>query len=243
MSVFAPLLPNRLRHVHFGEKAHKLGAALRVSLESDFYRALTSHWLDPAAVVLGAHEPRDASIALQSTSGVSSFIEKIMYSDLIGYLPDDILVKVDRAAMAVSLEMRVPLLDHRIVEFAWRLPLATKVRGGVGKHVLRQLLYRHVPAGLVERPKTGFEVPIGEWLRGPLREWAEDLLAERRLVTEAYFEPGPIRQKWNEHLSHQRDWQHPLWDVLMFQAWLGSGLSAPAREQLTALSGAPLTLD
>ena len=243
MSAVAPLLPNRFRHAHFGEKVHKLGSVLRVSAESEFYRALTSHWTDPASVVVGAHEPCDASIALRSTLGASSFIEKIMYSDLVGYLPDDILVKVDRAAMAVSLETRAPLLDHRIVEFAWRLPLATKVRGGVGKHVLRQLLYRHVPARLVERPKAGFEVPIGEWLRGPLREWAEDLLAEKRLAREAYFEPGPIRQRWSEHLSRQRDWQYPLWDVLMFQAWLGSGFGVPAHEQRTATSRASLTLD
>ncbi len=203
-----------------GDKLHKGAAVLGSRSVADLYRGMVSHWAEPANVVLGATEPASVLTgAAPNLQGLND-VERMMALDMLSYLPDDILAKVDRAAMGVSLETRVPFLDHRVVEFAWSLPLNYKLRNGVTKWPLRQVLYRHVPRELIERPKMGFGVPIGQWLRGPLRDWAETLLSESRLRQEGFFDPAPIRRKWLEHLSGVRNWQHHLWDVLMFQAWL-----------------------
>jgi asparagine synthase (glutamine-hydrolysing) len=203
-----------------GDRLHKGAALLGNQSVAELYRGLVSHWHEPDSLVLGGHEPATVLSGAQATLTGLSEVERMMALDMLSYLPDDILVKVDRAAMGVSLETRVPMLDHRVVEFAWSLPLAYKLRHGVTKWPLRQVLYRQVPRELIERPKMGFGVPIDHWLRGSLRDWAETLLAEPRLRSEGFFDPAPIRQKWVEHLSGQRNWQSHLWDVLMFQAWL-----------------------
>lgn len=214
-----PILPRRL-HVRLpGDKAAKLAALLDVQQPEALYLPLVSHWTDPAALALGAVEPSTPVTDPTQWLDVPDFAHRMMYLDAITYLPDDILVKVDRAAMGVSLETRVPLLDHRVVEFAWRLPLAMKVRQGRGKWLLRQVLHRYVPRHLIERPKMGFGVPIDHWLRGPLRGWAEDLISESRLRSEGLLDPAPIRALWDEHLRGTRNGQYLLWDVLMFQAW------------------------
>jgi asparagine synthase (glutamine-hydrolysing) len=203
-----------------GDKLHKGAALLAVRTPVDLYRMLVSHWEAPSSLVLGADEPPTVLASPELQPETDHFVHQMMALDLVTYLPDDILTKVDRAAMGVSLETRVPFLDHQVVEFAWRLPLAYKLRDGVGKWPLRQVLYNHVPRALIERPKMGFAVPIGHWLRGPLRDWAESLLSAERIRQEGFLNPVLIREKWDEHLSGRRNWQYLLWDVLMFQAWL-----------------------
>lgn len=204
-----------------GDKAHKLAYRLaRMNNVDDLYRMLVTTWPADTAVVRSARPlPMRFEQAASKVLAVRSVEHRMMLLDALTYLPDDILHKVDRASMGISLETRAPFLDHRVAALAWRLPLHMKIRNGQGKWLLRQLLYRHVPQSLIERPKMGFGVPLGAWLRGPLREWAEHLLSESALASEGLLNPAPVRQKWQEHLSGHRSWQSELWTVLMFQAW------------------------
>ena len=213
------LLPASLRYANPGDKLHKLADILAVRSPEEIYWGLVSHWKQPADVVKGATEPPTVLTDSSRWADVPDLTHRMMYLDTVTYLPDDILTKVDRAAMGVSLETRVPLLDHRVLEFAWTLPLSMKLRDGQSKWLLRQVLYRHVPKELIERPKMGFGIPLDVWLRGPLRAWAEELLNPARLEVEGFFHAEPIQQKWREHLTGQRNWSYYLWDVLMFQAW------------------------
>jgi asparagine synthase (glutamine-hydrolysing) len=214
------MLPLRTRMVNLGDNMHKGAGVMASRSLAELYDGLTSHWTDPTEIIVGASEPVTLLTDVKRQPLVNCEVERMMALDLLSYLPDDILTKLDRAAMGVGLETRLPFLDHRVVEFAWKLPLEFKLRDGIGKWVLRQVLYNYVPKKLIERPKQGFGVPIYSWLRGPLRGWAEDLLSESRLRQEGFFNPAPIRQKWEEHLSGNRNWQYHLWDVLMFQSWL-----------------------
>ena len=201
-----------------GIRMHKLAAVLDVPSPRRMYALLTSHWL-PEDGVLRQKAPLPHPVLEPPAALDGDVTGAMMFSDLVGYLPDDILTKVDRATMAVSLEAREPLLDHRLIAFAWRLPRKMKIHGNRGKWILRRLLARYIPLDLVTGPKAGFGVPLGDWLRGPLREWAETLLSETRLRQDGIFDPAIIRSRWQEHLEGRRPWEYHLWDVLMFQAW------------------------
>ena len=229
------LLPASKNFARAGVNAHKLAARLRgVRDMDDLYKSLVSEWQDPAQVVKGARgengsdrgsllrEPASMLSDSWPAAGAEQHQLRMMYRDSMTYLPDDILCKVDRAAMATSLETRVPFLDYRVAELAWRLPLNMKIRNGQGKWALRQVLYKYVPKEFIDRPKAGFAIPVGQWLRGPLKDWAEELLDEKRLELEGYFHPKPIRDKWLQHLTGRYDHTPSLWAVLMFQSWLES---------------------
>jgi asparagine synthase (glutamine-hydrolysing) len=204
-----------------GEKLHKLAAVMRSNGFEETYRCLTGQGIDPLGVVSGGSEPAGAA-----APPLDDPVERMQFLDAVGYLPDDILTKVDRASMSVGLEARVPLLDHKVVEFAWSLPRSLKVAGGKGKRILRSVLGRHVPADLFEnKPKSGFAVPLDAWLRGPLREWAESLLS--RASRDDYLDAGKVDGWWTEHQSGRRNRHHILWNVIMFQAWLEENARAP----------------
>ncbi|MBI4238642.1 MAG: asparagine synthase (glutamine-hydrolyzing) [Deltaproteobacteria bacterium] len=221
------VVPMRWRLSQPSEKIYKFAAACTAATHYQYYERLVARWHDGAPMrskdaVVFSPVAGNAAQAL----GEAALAERMMLWDLITYLPDDVLTKLDRATMAVGLEGRVPLLDHRIVEFAWRIPIDMKVRGGRGKWILRQLLARYIPPHVTERPKMGFSVPIATWVRGPLRDWVEHLLERKQLEASGLLDATLICQRWNEHVTRRRDWQQDLWPVLMFQGWRAYQASA-----------------
>lgn len=217
-SICANVVPGKIGTSQLRDKMQKLAFTLEGGGQ-DFYQRVISHWWNAQELVPGAKAPHFIADDPRIATLITDPAERMQFLDTLTYLPDDILTKVDRASMAVSLEARVPLLDHRVVAFSWSLPPRWKARPGMGKYLLRRVLDRYVPRPLIDRPKAGFAVPIDSWLRGPLRDWAESLLDEARLKREGVLAPAPIREKWREHLDGKRNWQYLLWDVLMFQAW------------------------
>jgi asparagine synthase (glutamine-hydrolysing) len=211
-------LPAHVRPAQVGDKLHKLATVLGLPDENAIYRRLVTHW-EPTEVMPGVDEYKGALWDQELVKTVPGFLPQMQLMDLLTYLPDDILTKVDRASMAVALEARVPLLDHRVVEFAWRLPQSAKIRRSGTKWLLRQVLDRHVPKHLIDRPKMGFGIPLGEWLRGPLRDWAETFLNERRLREASLLDVERVRQYWRDHLDGRHNWQYLIWDVLMLETW------------------------
>jgi asparagine synthase (glutamine-hydrolysing) len=218
-SIATGVLPRRARPRLVGERLHKLARLLRAGNTAARYRTLMSAWDEPESLVPGTSELGDELDLLLSNGSPEPLEQRMMLADQRGYLSDDLLAKVDRASMAVSLEARVPLLDHRVVEFAWRLPLRLKIRNNEGKWILRRVLYRRVPPALVDRPKMGFTVPILDWLRGPLREWGEALLQPAELAAGGVLDPRPIRAAWCDIQTGRSPNATGLWAVLMFQAW------------------------
>jgi asparagine synthase (glutamine-hydrolysing) len=215
-------LPGRIRQTSPADKLQKLAGLFGVADSHELYLRLVSTWKEPAQVVVGGTEASFPLTRRAQSLGLTAFAEQMMLADTQSYLPDDILVKVDRATMAVSLEGRIPLLDPHVAAFAWSLPASMKVRDGKGKLPLRRVLAKYVPPSLFERPKMGFGVPIGAWLRGPLRDWAEALLDERRLRSEGFLNAEPVRQVWSDHSRGIRSAEYYIWVILMFQAWLES---------------------
>ncbi len=231
----ATIAPVSARPVRMGVKLHRFAEFMTDGCYESLYRQIHSDWPRPEELVLNAKEQQVPLTGPPFSGIVPDALTWMQLVDLLNYLPDDILTKVDRASMAVSLEARVPILDHRVVAFAFRLRREFKVQGGLPKWLLRQVLYRYVPKEIVERPKKGFSVPLGSWLRGPLRSWAEDLLDEHRLREQGFFRARPIRNIWHAHCVGRQDWSTVLWNVLMFQGWLdcyssGGAVSADISE-------------
>lgn len=214
------LLPTKLRFASPGDKLHKLANIITAENPEMIYRKLVSQWDTPTDIVINAHEPTSQIDNVQKSSAIKNISQRMMYLDTITYLPDDILTKVDRASMGVGLEARVPLIDHRLVEYAAGLPMSMKLRNKQSKWLLRQVLYKYVPKELIERPKMGFAIPLDQWYRTSLRGWCESLLSEERIRNEGFFHPEPIQKMWKEHLSGKRNWHLHLWSILMFQSWL-----------------------
>ena len=216
----SPFLPSPTSLIGTGEKAEKLARLLGRSTPSEMYSEIMAVWNDPSSLVVGGSNEFGWGDFEDEAAGAPSITETMMFMDGLTYLPDDVMTKVDRACMAVSLESRAPLLDHRVAEFAWSLPLAYKIQGSNGKRILKDILSRHVPPALTERPKQGFGIPIGQWLCGPLRSWAEDLLNPEEMKAQGYLNPVPVQRVWQEHLAGQYNRTPMVWAVLMFQAWL-----------------------
>jgi asparagine synthase (glutamine-hydrolysing) len=231
------LVPTKRRVRQAGEKMHKLAGTLTVRDPGALYPRFVSHWEQPGEIVMGSREPDSIIWDPTLSDAIPGFTDRMQLIDTVTYLPDDILTKVDRASMAVSLEARVPLLDHRVVEFVWRTPREHLMRAGTPKWPLRQVLDKYVPRSLIDRPKMGFAVPIHSWLRGPLRDWAEDLLDERRLREEGNFAAGLIRAEWAEHLAGRGYGQYKLWDILMFQAWQDRWMGAGDQTAVASANG------
>jgi len=213
------LFPAKYQQTNIGEKLHKASIALKARRPDELYRSIVSRWQYPEELVIGTNQEKTL-VNHVINPDENDIIHKMMEIDSMTYLPDDILCKVDRASMFVSLESRSPFLDHRVVEFAWGLPLEYKIKNGIGKSILRDVLYKYVPKKLMDRPKMGFGVPISDWLRGPLKEWGEDLLNEEKLRADGYFHVDAVKEKWLEHQLGVRNWQYQLWPILMFQLWL-----------------------
>ena len=217
------VIPAKRRPMYAGDKVHKFAQAFTYNSD-DFYKRLISIWNYPEEIAAQGHEVR--TLLNQDLSGeLPGLLERMQYWDTMMYMPDDILTKVDRASMAVSLEVRVPIIDHRVVEYAWTLPRHFKVRDGVSKWILREVLYKRVPKALIERPKMGFAVPIDHWFRGPLKEWAGDLLSRDTINRYGLIKPEPVERIWAEHLSGNRNWAALLWNVIMLQSWCEKNLA------------------
>jgi asparagine synthase (glutamine-hydrolysing) len=218
-SVISPILPTKYKQQLPGLKIQKLANILDSSTSKDLYSRLITHWKNPAKVVKGTTNTNDLYSRQFEVLDTDNFTHQMMYMDMQTFLTDDILTKVDRSSMSVGLEARVPFLDHRLIEFAWKVPLDMKIKNNQGKWLLRQVLYKYVPMEMIERPKMGFGIPIDSWLRGPLRAWADELLNKERIEAEGIFEYELIHKKWREHLNGKRNWAYHIWDILMFQCW------------------------